>query len=489
MSSSTSWPNVLSAIDPMAWHRTRPTSGELAPGAARQRPQQLTHRPLFPAMMTLPIFCMVILAGCFSTFRTPQPLFRDMPVTVHQLENGLTVSIQEDPSIPLVTLDMWVGVGSGDEPAEIAGVSHFLEHMLFKGTARLATGEYDRRIEEVGGYLNAATSTDYTHYYTVFPAEHFDRILEDFSDVLLNSLLDEREIESERQVILEEISRKQDSPFGYLFDESFPLMFESGPYTHPVIGSAQTVSALTRDQLVDHYERFYTPENMYLSVVGDIHGPSAINAIREAFGGLDRPFRPHRDMAPETVYSAPMDRILPRDWAEAYFILAFPAPDPADARSLAVRDLAETLLVGGKSSRLVNSLQEKRRLVSSIGGYFPEHRHPAPLLLYGTCQGNNIHVVRSEVFRELERLQAEGMRRGELERIRRLVLNSQLFSLETGRQRAAAFGHALLRHHRIDIIDEYRREVNLVGSREILEFLDEHLREDNASFFVTRRNE
>lgn len=473
----------------MARHRIRPSHGNLAPVAPHHPPRRVPRSLLFPATVILPVFCMVILAGCFSPFRKPQPLFRDMPVTVHQLDNGLTVSIQEDPSIPLVTLDMWVGVGSGDEPPELAGISHYLEHMLFKGTPRLATGEYDRRIEEVGGYLNAATSADYTHYYTFFPAEHFDRILEDFADVLQNSLLDAQEVENERQVILEEISRKQDSPFGYLFDESFPLMFESGPYKHPVIGSVETVSAFTREQLLDHYKRFYTPENMYLSVVGDIHGPSVLEAIRDAFGSLDRPLRPHRDAAPDTVYSAPMDRILPRDWGEAYFILAFPAPDPTDARSLALRDLAETLLVGGKSSRLVNALQEKKRLVSSIGGYFPEHRHPAPILIYGTCQGANIHVVRTEIFRELERLQAEGMRRGELERTRRLVLNSQLFSLETGRQRAAAFGHALLRHNRIDIIDDYRREVGRVGSREILEFLDLHLREENASFFVTRRNE
>lgn len=410
-------------------------------------------------------------------------------MTVHQLENGLTVCLQEDPSIGLVTMDMWVGVGSGDEPPELAGISHYLEHMLFKGTPRLATGEYDRRIEEVGGYLNAATSTDYTHYYTVFPSEHIERVLTDFADVLTNSLLDEQELENERQVILEEISRKLDSPFGYLFDESFPLMFEEGPYRHPVIGSRETVSSFTRAQLLDHYERFYTPDNMFLSIVGDIHAPSVLGLVREAFGDMDRTHNPHRDTTPDTVYAPPMDRILPRDWGEAYFILAFPAKEATDARSLALRDLAETLLVGGKSSRLVNALQEKRRLVSSIGGYFPEHRHPAPLLLYGTCRGADIHVVRTEIFRELDRLQAEGMRRGELERIRRLVLNSQLFALETGRQRAAAFGHAMLRHGTIDIIDEYRAEVARVSSREILEFLESNLRAEDASFFVTRRND
>lgn len=409
-------------------------------------------------------------------------------MTLHHLDNGLTVCIEPDRTIGLVTLDMWVAAGAGDEPAEVAGVSHFLEHMLFKGTENLATGEYDRRVEEVGGYLNAATSLDYTHYYTVFPSEHFDRVLDDFADVLRNSILAPEEVERERQVILEEISRKQDSPFGFLFDESFPLMFESGPYRHPVIGTRESVTAMTRGQLLAHYERFYAPENMFLSIVGDVDGEAALRRVEETFGDWERPFRPWRQADPEVVWAPPRDRQLLRNWKEAYFILAFPAARGGGAREIAVRDVAEALLVGGRSSRLVRAIQERDQLVSSLGAYFPDNRRDAPLLLYGTCEPLRVQEVRSAVFRELRLLLEGGLERGELDRARRLVLNSQLFSMETGRQRAHTYGNTLLTHGSVEIIDEYRREVSRAREGDVLSFIRDALAEDNASYFVTLGN-
>lgn len=461
------------------------SAGGTAPRRGPFRFPGRCHHPCHCALLPL-ILSILCLGGC--VFQRPGPLMLqgEYPVTVHRLDNGLTVAIEPDRTIGLVTLDMWVAVGAGDEPAELAGISHFLEHMLFKGTDNLAIGEYDRRIEEVGGYLNAATSLDYTHYYTVFPSEHFDRVLGDFADVLRNSVLAAGEVERERQVILEEISRKQDSPFGYLFDESFPLMYDSGPYRHPVIGSRESVSAITREQLLEHYQRFYAPGNMFLSIVGDVDESAALGRVKEVFADWERPFRPWRDADPEVAWAPPSDRVLVRDWKEAYFILAFPAPRCQSPRDIAVRDLAEALLVAGRSSRLVRVIQEREHLVSGLGGYFPDNRRDTPLLLYGTCTPRRVHEVRSAIFRELRLLQEEGLERAELERARRIVLNSQLFAMETGRQRAHTYGNSLLTHGNLEVIDEYRREVARAGEAEILAFVREFFQEDNASFFVTR---
>jgi hypothetical protein len=250
------------------------------------------------ALVLLALLAIVSL-GCARPGLSSHPSQKQRaPVQSTKLDNGLTLTVQQDKSVPLVTLDMWVRVGGGDEPAEMAGVSHFLEHMLFKGTERLAVGEYDKRIEEVGGYLNAATSLDYTHYFVTIPSQHFDRVLEDFSDVLLHSSLDPAEVEGERQVILEEISRKIDNPFSYLFDETIPALFEAGPYTHPVIGSRESVTGMTREQLFAHYRRFYTPDNMFLSVVGDVDPAEARAKVAKAFGAADAKLTPWREKPP-----------------------------------------------------------------------------------------------------------------------------------------------------------------------------------------------
>ncbi len=205
-------------------------------------------------------------------------------MTQFQLDNGLTVYALEHSDVPLVTLDMWVRVGSADEPAHLAGISHFLEHMLFKGTPRLPVGEYDRRIEALGGYLNAATSMNFTHYYMTVPSIHLDAALEDLADVIRNSTIDPVEVERERGVILEEIRLKEDNPIGFLFDEITRRVFTEGPLAGTVIGSPETVSAMTRDQIAEHHERYYVPSNMALVVSGDINADLLRRRVRQYFG-------------------------------------------------------------------------------------------------------------------------------------------------------------------------------------------------------------
>lgn len=410
-------------------------------------------------------------------------------MNVYTLSNGLTLSVQQDSTIPLVTLDMWVSVGSGDEPEDIAGISHFLEHMLFKGTERLPPGEYDRRIEEVGGYLNAATSLDYTHYYITLPSAQFSRALEDFSDVLVNSSIDPAEVESERQVILEEIARKADNPFGFLFDEAYPALFQSGPYRHPVIGSSESVRAISRNQLYDHYRRFYTADNMYLSVVGDVDPEAVRLAVEEAFSALPPSRRPYRESTPPTDFVRGSTRFYPRDWNEAYFIIAYPGPAAgSDMRLMALADFAETLLTGGRSSRLRNSLVEKKGLVSTIGSYVMANRSEAPILIYGTCTADDLTEVREQVFLEIQRLVDNGIPNDEWRRVQRLVLNSHLFALETNAGRASTIGYSQVHLGNPRLLTDYERLIGEIRPRDVLEFIETHLREEDASFFVTARD-
>ncbi len=439
------------------------------------------------ALVLLALLAIVSL-GCARPGLSSHPSQKQRaPVQSTKLDNGLTLTVQQDKSVPLVTLDMWVRVGGGDEPAEMAGVSHFLEHMLFKGTERLAVGEYDKRIEEVGGYLNAATSLDYTHYFVTIPSQHFDRVLEDFSDVLLHSSLDPAEVEGERQVILEEISRKIDNPFSYLFDETIPALFEAGPYTHPVIGSRESVTGMTREQLFAHYRRFYTPDNMFLSVVGDVDPAEARAKVAKAFGAADAKLTPWREKPPATAFRRPAEKTLPMDWNEAYFIISFAGPSGDTLEQMALHDLAETVLAGGRSSRLVNALQEKQGLVSSIGCYFPTNRHASPLMIYGTCEPGKLEAVRSAVFVEIRKLTDDGIGGEEMQRVQRLVRNAHLFSLETNAGRASTIGYSRVVLGNARLLDGYEEKIRSVERRQVEGFIGRYLREKDASFHVTRR--
>ena len=429
----------------------------------------------------------VLLAGCGAlrpwSFR--EEVFH--PVSVHELENGLTVVLQQDDSVPLAAASMWVRVGSGDEPEELAGISHFLEHMLFKGTSRLGVGEYDRRVEAMGGALNAATSRDYTNYYVVVPSEHLGELLPDFADVLRNSTISAEEVENERQVILEEISRKADNPFGYLVDEALPRVYAEGPYTHPVIGSRETVSGFTRDEIAEHYERFYAPGNMVLVLAGDFGEEEALGLVREAFGDFERPYRPYREELPEVQYAEPAVHEFPRDWNEAYFMLTFPGPAGRDLAAAARGDVVESLLVGGRSSRLVRSVQERQGLVHSINAWFPAWRAESPLVVWGTCEPARLEEARAAIMEELERLAEEGPSGDELRRARRQAANAHLFAQETNLDRAGMLGYSMVLYGSEAYFTEYGREVEQVGRGQVRSFVREYLRPEQASVFVTRR--
>ncbi|HRU55475.1 MAG TPA: pitrilysin family protein, partial [Candidatus Sumerlaeia bacterium] len=182
----------------------------------------------------------------------------------HTLKNGMTVLILENPDSKVVTLDVWINTGSAFEPKDINGVSHFLEHMLFKGTEKRAVGEIDREIEAVGGLWNAGTSLEFTHYYLTVAAPYFQIGADALADVIANSKLESAEVERERQVILEEYHRQQDDPDNYLMTMVYWNSFESSPSRWPVLGTPDTINAITPERLRQYYHERYTPANMAL---------------------------------------------------------------------------------------------------------------------------------------------------------------------------------------------------------------------------------
>lgn len=438
-------------------------------------------RPVLLALVVLPLLAV---AGCALRTGAKLPEVR-LHVETWTLSNGLTVYALPSHDIPLVTLDMWVGTGAKDEPPELAGISHFLEHMLFKGTPRLGVGDYDRRIEALGGYLNAATSNDYTHYYLTVPSEHLGSAMTDMADVLINSLIDPTEVERERTVILEEIALKQDNPLPFLYDEAIRAAYVTSPYAGTVIGSEETVAAMTRDQIYEHYRRHYAPENMALVISGDFDVAAIRPEIERLFGELDRPFDPWRESPPPTEFAPARSRTWEKDWSETYFLVVFPGIAAQDMETAAAIDVAEGVLFGGRSSRVVNSLREKRRLVRSLGAFFHAGRHPGVFAIYGTTDPERIDEAIDALFEELDAIRAGGPTSSELARSRRQIVTAHLYSMETntGRASAAGYSHVLLGN--TELLTDYPRVVDGIRRRDLQSVFD-LLQRENASIYVAR---
>src|SRR3990170_5662422 len=214
-----------------------------------------------------------------------------------KLDNGLTVVIEEERSAPVVSVQMWVKVGSADEPQKLAGISHVFEHMLFKGTEKKGVGQIATMIESVGGDINAYTSFDNTVYHLTVPSRYFGTGLDVISDAIQHSSFDPAELKKELEVVLEEIRMNEDNPGRRLFKSLLGTSFTTHPYGRPVIGYVDTVKTFTRKDILRFFKKWYVPNNMVLVIVGDVDHDEALKAIKDSFKGFKSAPEPHKKRA------------------------------------------------------------------------------------------------------------------------------------------------------------------------------------------------
>ena len=203
--------------------------------------------------------------------------------TVQKLPNGQTIVVQEVRNNPIVTIDTWVRTGSINETDTNSGVAHFLEHLFFKGTKKHPVGEFDRILESKGAIINAATSKDFTHYYITIPSEHFDTALDLHADMLTDPQIPRKELEQERKVVLEEIAKDGNTPSKIVYENLNDMLYSHHPYKRKVIGSADVISTIRREEILDFFNKYYLPSNMVTIVIGDVDTAKVVEKVSQAF--------------------------------------------------------------------------------------------------------------------------------------------------------------------------------------------------------------
>lgn len=284
-----------------------------------------------------------------------------------ELENGLRVLARENRSVPLVAVDCWLGVGALHEPDEHVGISHFLEHMFFKGTERYPLGTMDRLVKAMGGYNNAATSLEFTHYYIVAPAEHFEVALDLLVDHLRNPAFPEAELERERGVVKEEIRRRNDSPHGRLYVALAEDLFGDSAYAREVLGTAESLDRISAGVMRDYWLRHYRADRLAVAVAGDVPPEVALGAVVDRLGDL-----PPAESALPTPAPVPATRGgsgVGMDIGQGYLAWGFRSAGRADLEEACALEVATTVLGDGMTSRLYRRLIDERRLVTSVGAW------------------------------------------------------------------------------------------------------------------------
>lgn len=395
------------------------------------------------------------------------------------LDNGLRVLVKEVYPASVVSLAIWVGVGALHEPDEVAGISHFVEHMLFKGTQRRPVGRLAREIHALGGYLNGFTSYECTCYWIVLPSRHLSSVLEVATDALLHPLFDPAEAGREIGVILDEMRMYQDRPDYFCMEKLLRLAFPRHRYGRPVIGLESSLRALDASLLRSHYDSFYAPNNMAVTVVGDVDAGRALSALRGALG--DVPARPLdlRRSEPEPPQEGMRRLDLEGDLASAHLQMGFRIPSLFGPDSFACGLLA-SLLGDGRSSRLGQRLRERRGLVTRIGCSALLERDPGLLIVDCTLPSEHLEAVEAEIFEELDTLCREGATDHEMQKARNRAEASFVFGQETVEGQGRKLGYyEMLGDH--TLAEDYVRRLAAVTAEEVLQSARRYLRPEQCS--------
>lgn len=301
--------------------------------------------------------------------------FLDQPVEVYKLENGHTIVIA-NKSGELVNVSTWVKTGSINENDEITGISHFLEHLMFKGTPTHPAGEFDRILEARGAIVNAATWKDYTFYYVTLPKgendEYFKEALDLHADMMLNASLPENEIgpvfdfknpeveeKRERYVVIEEIRMRDDQPWTKTYDELNNLMYTEHPYRRDVIGTGDVIASVPRETIHNYYKKWYTPDNMVTIIVGEVDPAKTLDEIRKNFVFEEQSpsIRPEYPPEPEQTQSRYSEKT--GNYNTGFLMFGFHGPKANNLKDSIALDVLSIVLGEGSSSRLYQNLIEK----------------------------------------------------------------------------------------------------------------------------------
>lgn len=360
---------------------------------------------------------------------------------VETLDNGLTVCLLPNSQAPIITSALWYRAGARDEAEAEAGVAHFLEHMMFKGSAAYGPGEIDRRTQALGGSNNAFTSYDATAYYFNFRGDRWQEALAIEADRMSGLNLVRREVDSERQVILEELAMYEDEPWDALEQAVQKALFQDHPYGRPIIGTRKTLRATDGEVLGRFHRHFYRPDNAVLVLAGDLP-EDALEQVEERLGGIPGGAEPR----PVLASPAPLDqwlRVQRRRGDVARFCLALRGPAAGDELFPAVR-LLMSVLTSGRASRLHRLLVEERQSCLWVAGQVSESPLAGSLaVVLELVPGADRKAVEKEVVEQLARLATEPPTPKELERARRVLLADWVFGHERVHQQALSAGFAL----------------------------------------------
>jgi zinc protease len=445
---------------------------------------------------------LLAIAGCGSapvatttqgdtiTFTTPGQAERNHAVHEFMLDNGLKLIVKEDHRAPVVVSQIWYKVGASYEHIGITGVSHVLEHMMFKGTDKHPAGEFSRIIAANGGRENAFTGRDYTSYFQQLERSRLPIAFELEADRMRNLNMLQEEFTKERDVVIEERRlRTEDKPSALTYEKFMATAFQVNPYHNPIIGWMDDLQSLTLDDLNNWYQTWYSPNNATLVVAGDVDPQEVHKLAQKHFGRIPPSNLPEQKPRREPSQQGER-RITVRAPAEVpVLIMGYKTPvlrtvdEPWKAYAL---EVLANVLDGGDSARISRELVRGRTIAASAGaGYDLIARHDSLLTLEGTpAQGKDIAGIEKALREQITRLQREPVSEAELSRIKAQVTAAKVYELDSVFYQAMQIGQLETVGLEWQEADRYVERINAITAEQVMAVAREYLTEENLTVAI-----
>ena len=387
------------------------------------------------------------------------------------LPSGLRIVTEEVSTVRSAAVGIWVNVGSRDETPSVAGASHFLEHLLFKGTKRRNAMEISSSIEAVGGEMNAFTGKEYTCFYARVIDTDLPLAIDVVSDLITSSIIKSEDVDSERNVVLEEIAMRDDDPSDLVHDLFLETFYGDTPLGRPILGTIDSMKSMSRNSVFNYYKKRYQPEDLVVAVAGNIKHKNVAKMVEQALskdGFLDVPDKEFhtRAASKSKVTGHHKVGIIERKSEQAHLLMGVEGVDRNDERRFALSILASAL-GGGMSSRLFQEIREKRGLAYSVYAYVQQFAGSGSLAFYAGCHPSKAVEV-TQIIRDVTHdVAANGLTDEEIRRAKGAVSGSLVLSQEDTGSRMSRIGKSELVYGSIMGFDEILKRIELVTPDEI----------------------
>ena len=406
--------------------------------------------------------------------------------SVYKLDNGQTVIIEQIKNNPIVTIDTWIKTGSINETDKNSGISHFLEHLFFKGTQTHPCGDFDRILESKGAITNAATSKDFTHYYITIASNYFDLAMDLHADMLLHPQVPRKEMEKERKVVLEEIAKSANVPETICYENLNKLLYTTHPYSRRVLGLESVVENVTREEILEYYNTYYSPANMVTLVVGDVEPAHALEVIKKSF---NVPYKkPVINQYKKEKMLTEQKRVTTyTDNATGYMLIGFRGVSLVDSDTYAL-DVLSTILGSGRTSKLYQSLKEQKQIVNSVSAGNASMRDDGIFIVKSSFVPKNHDKVEKAVFEEISKIQEKGITETELNTAKKMIESDTYYARESVSNIATEMGYIVTLTGGTQYYEAYLKNINKVTVDDVKRVANKYLLKTNSAVSVVLPN-